>query len=86
MRTDNSNIEFWAQGNFLATTGATSSGQIGNAITIRLARQGTSSTYGVGRCQFTNISSWDNSTSSPNISIMNTLVEQLQTDFGRSAI
>lgn len=86
MRTDDSNIEFWAQGNFLATTGATSSGQIGNAITIRLARQGTSSTYGVGRCQFTNIGSWDNSTSSPNISIMNTLIEQLQTDFGRSAI
>ena len=57
----------------------------GNTKYIEIGRDGTTN-YGIGRCQFANVSSWTSGATTPDITIMNTLINQLQSDFGRSVI
>jgi hypothetical protein len=86
MRTAGNTIWYYAQANLiLSGTSAASNATAFNNY-VELARDG-STNYGEGRCQFANISSWSGSSpTSGQLTIMNTLVNQLQSDFGRSVI
>jgi len=86
MRTAGNTIWYYAQANLIlsGTSVASTAGPLTDYVQI--ARDGTTN-YGEGRCQFANISSWSGSSpTSGQLTIMNTLVNQLQSDFGRSVI
>ena len=86
MRTSGDTISYYAQANLILSGTSVASTAGSSSAYVEIARDGTTN-YGVGRCQFANISSW--STTSPTsgqLTIMNTLVNQLQSDFGRSVI
>ena len=86
MRTSGNTISYYAQANLILSGTSVASTAGSSSAYVEIARDGTTN-YGLGRCQFANISSW--STTSPTsgqLTIMNTLVNQLQSDFGRSVI
>ena len=88
MRTSGNTISYYAQSNLILSATSTASIASGNTKYVLLAFDGDGN-YGVGRCQFANVSSWSTGSTSPNqtqLSAINTLINQLQTDFGRSVI
>ena len=86
MRTAGNTIWYYAQANLILSGTSVASNAGAFSDYVQIARDGTTN-YGVGRCQFANISSWSGSSpTSGQLTIMNTLVNQLQSDFGRSVI
>ena len=86
MRTSGNTIWYYAQANLILSGTSVASTAGSSSAYVEIARDGTTN-YGEGRCQFANISSWSGSSpTSGQLTIMNTLVNQLQSDFGRSVI
>jgi hypothetical protein len=86
MRTAGNTIWYYAQANLILSGTSVASTAGSNTEYVEIARDGVNN-YGEGRCQFANISSWSGSSpTSAELTIMNTLVNQLQSDFGRSVI
>jgi hypothetical protein len=87
MRTSGDTISYYAQANLILSGTSVASTAGSSAAYIEIARGGSPGIYGIGRCQFANVSSWSGSSpTSGQLTIMNTLVNQLQSDFGRSVI